>query len=150
MSISTMKANEKRTVMIEWFTLNVMRTLITCKINGVGEQDDYTLVLDTLLDDDGVLLGIRKLCRICKLKDELLVSRERGRVKFESEHSDLTKTRVGATRSDVNGSRHTLGRLVSPAGPPGRMPRVAFQRARLSSSASSLAYSSTDFAAVGL
>lgn len=41
-----------------------------------------------------------------------------------------------------------LGPLVFPSDP-GTMPREAFQRAKLSSSASSLAYSSADLAAPG-
>ncbi len=44
----------------------------------------------------------------------------------------------------------TLGPSAAPVAAPGTMPRDAFQRARLSSSASSLAYSSADLAAPGL
>lgn len=46
--------------------------------------------------------------------------------------------------------QHTLGPVASPPAAPGTIPSDAFQRAKLSSSASSLAYSSADFAAPGL
>lgn len=44
----------------------------------------------------------------------------------------------------------TLGPLVSPPEPSAVMPNDAFHRAKLSSPASSLAYSSVDFTAPGL
>lgn len=50
----------------------------------------------------------------------------------------------------VSVNKLTLGPSAAPVAAPGTMPRDAFQRAKLSSSASSLAYSSADLAAPGL
>ena len=49
----------------------------------------HSLVLDALLDVDGVLLDICELRGILEVENELLAWGKGGRVKLEGQHSDL-------------------------------------------------------------
>lgn len=87
---------------------------------------------------------------VLHVHDERLAFRHGGGRELEGQNGDLR----GEHGDQYNHTRETcttraLGPEAAPDAP-GTIPRLAFHRAKLSSSASSLAYSSTDFAAPGL
>lgn len=129
--------------MMEWFTLNVMPTL--GGVSGGREQGRETqLVLDALLDGERVLLEVVDDGLVGEVDRDELAGRERVRGEEQAEHRHL---RVSAGQG--SGRARTLGPEVSVAAA-APMPSDCFQRASDSSSASSAAYSSTVFFAVGL
>lgn len=70
-------------------------------------------------------------------------------MKFDLKESYLSKLYLFYRFLSVSTSQRTLGPVLLPAAP-GTTPRLAFHRAKLSSCASSWAYSSMLFTAVGL
>ena len=81
---------------------------------------------------------------------DFLARRESGRVEFQGQHSHLVAVTDKSPSSSCPHVTVTLGPLAEPPAAPGTMPKLAFQRAKLSSSASNFAYSSRLLAAVGL
>jgi hypothetical protein len=127
----------------------------------------HVLVFDTFLDSDDLLLKTRTCGGIREVKRDLLSSWQSGRVQLQSKNRYLKYQRQKQEvfepvsyfhdevwwRSDsvVCGEMlPTFGPLVSPPDAPGTIPSEAFHLAKLSSSASSFAYSSADFAAPSL
>lgn len=83
----------------------------------------------------------------------MLARRKSGRSKLQGQDGDLATdpTQSARRRTDKeHGATRTLGPEAGAVDAPGTIPRLAFQRASDSSSASSFAYSSTLFAALGL
>jgi len=81
--------------MMEWLTLKVMRTLFRDeKIISYHDSDPSPfktnlLVFDTFLDDDWVLLRVRKFSSIIQIERNFLSSREGGRSEFQSKDCHL-------------------------------------------------------------
>lgn len=76
---------------MEWFTLNVMRTLEAgVRTSSSAQPDACALVLHPFLDDDGILLHVLQRSRVVDVQSELLARRECRGGKLQCEDCNLS------------------------------------------------------------
>jgi hypothetical protein len=109
----------------------------------------YLLIRRTFFHLNCVFLIIVPLFLAGKIKLNRLVLRKCRRGQLQAQDGKLREEQMKAKNESMI-ERATLGPLFSPAARAELSPRLAFQRAKLSSPASNFSYSSTLFPAAGL
>jgi hypothetical protein len=120
-------------------TLNLIHTLTgTSNSDLKWSREEHVLVLNTLLDREHCLGRIR----IADLHHQGFARRQSWGVKLKSQDGDLCEPALDGECYTFN-ELHTLGPVAAAPVAPGVIPRLAFQRFKLSSSASRFAKWST-------